>query len=53
MWFKVAINGGEAFMLVRFGEFVGYYDSTGAVIEPLDGTSVSVTENDVVGPFSA
>jgi hypothetical protein len=50
-WFKVAINGGEGYMLLTDGEFVGYYDLTGAPMLAHEGTSVHVTENDVTGPF--
>lgn len=53
MWYKVAINGVEGFILVRGGDFVGYYDASGVEIVPTEGTSVHVTENDVVGPFDA
>jgi hypothetical protein len=50
-WFKVSINGGEGFMLLTDGVFVGYYDAAGQQIYPDPGSTVYVIENDVIGPF--
>lgn len=49
-WFKIAINDGEGYMKCEEGQFIGYFDASGQPVEPQDGTTVYVTENDVAGP---
>ena len=48
-WFKVMVDGVEAFMLVD-GDVVSYYTLAGDPLAFTEGTAV-VIENDVAGPL--